>query len=41
MDAVNQLAPTVGIESACDALGMPRSSFYRQRRCTGRCSRLR
>jgi putative transposase len=31
IDAVNQLAPTVGIESACDALGMPRASFYRQR----------
>jgi putative transposase len=31
IDAVHQLAPTVGIESACDALGMPRSSFYRQR----------
>ena len=30
MDAVRQLAPTVGIESACAALGVARSSFYRQ-----------
>jgi putative transposase len=30
MDAVDQLAPTVGIASACDALGMPRASFYRR-----------
>ena len=30
MDAVQQLAPTVGIESACDALGVARASFYRQ-----------
>jgi len=30
MDAVQQLAPTVGIESACDALGVSRASFYRQ-----------
>ena len=30
MDAVHQLAPTVGIESACDALGVARASFYRQ-----------
>jgi putative transposase len=30
MNAVDQLAPTVGIESACDALGVPRASFYRR-----------
>jgi putative transposase len=30
MDAVDQLSPTVGIEPACDALGVPRSSFYRR-----------
>jgi putative transposase len=31
MEAVEELAPTVGIESACDALGVARASFYRQR----------
>jgi putative transposase len=31
MDAVTQLCPTVGIESACDALGVARASFYRLR----------
>ena len=31
MDAVTHLAPTVGIESACDVLGVARASFYRQR----------
>jgi putative transposase len=31
MDAVQQLAPTVGIESACDALGVVRASYYRRR----------
>lgn len=30
MEAVNQLAPTVGIASACEALGVARASFYRQ-----------
>jgi putative transposase len=30
MAAVNQLAPDVGIQAACDALGVVRSSFYRQ-----------
>ncbi len=30
MDAVHRLAPTVGIESACEALGVARASFYRQ-----------
>jgi putative transposase len=30
MNAVDQLAPTVGIASACDALGLPRASFYRR-----------
>ena len=32
MAAVNQLAPDVGIHAACDALGVVRSSFYRQQR---------
>jgi putative transposase len=35
MDAVLQLSSTVGIESACDALGVARSSFYRQRPVLG------
>jgi putative transposase len=30
MDAVHRLAPTVGIESACEVLGVARASFYRQ-----------
>ena len=30
MNAIDQLAPTVGIASACEALGMPRASFYRR-----------
>ena len=30
MDAVRQLVPTVGVESACEALGVARASFYRQ-----------
>ena len=30
MTAVNELAPEVGIHAACDALGVVRSSFYRQ-----------
>ena len=35
MDAVVQLSPTVGIESACDALDVARASFYRQRPLLG------
>ena len=35
MDAVLRLSPTVGIESACDALGVARASFYRQRPLLG------
>jgi putative transposase len=35
MDAVTQLAPTVGIVAACDFLGVPRASFYRQRPVLG------
>ena len=35
MDAVTHLAPTVGIASACDFLGVARSSFYRQRPVLG------
>jgi len=31
MDAALHLSSTVGIESACDALGVVRASFYRQR----------
>jgi putative transposase len=30
MSAVDQLAPTVGIASACEMLGVARASFYRQ-----------
>jgi putative transposase len=30
MNAVDQLAPTVGIASACEALGVVRASFYRR-----------
>ena len=32
MAAVGELAPEVGIQAACDALGMVRSSFYRGKR---------
>ena len=32
MVAVNELAPEVGIQVACDALGVIRSTFYRQQR---------
>ncbi len=35
MDAVLALAPTVGIQSACDSLGVARASFYRQRPILG------
>jgi putative transposase len=31
MDAVLQLAPLVGVAPACEVLGVPRASFYRQR----------
>jgi hypothetical protein len=31
MDAVVQLSATVGVESACDSLGVARASFYRHR----------
>ena len=30
INAVDQLAPTVGIASACDVFGLPRASFYRR-----------
>jgi putative transposase len=30
MDTVDQLAPTIGVASACAALGLPRASFYRR-----------
>jgi putative transposase len=32
MQAVVEAAPRVGVEAACDALGVPRASFYRGRR---------
>jgi putative transposase len=35
MDAVLQLSSTVGIESACNVLGVVRASFYRQRPLLG------
>jgi putative transposase len=35
MDAVIQLAPTVGFESACDVLGVARATFYRLRPLLG------
>jgi putative transposase len=35
MDAVTHLAPTVGVLAACDALGVARASFYRQRPVLG------
>ena len=31
MDAVTHLAPAVGVRAACDVLGVPRASLYRQR----------
>lgn len=35
MDAVSQLAGAVGVESACDSLGVARASFYRKRPLPG------
>lgn len=35
MEAVTHLAPTVGVVAACDALGVARASFYRQRPVLG------
>lgn len=35
MGAVTQLAPTVGVVAACDALGVARASFYRRRPVLG------
>ena len=35
MDAVLQLSSTVGVESACDVLGVARASFYRHRPLLG------
>ena len=32
MAAVNELSPVVGTHAACEALGLPRSTFYRQQR---------
>ena len=31
MNAVTELSPIVGVVTACQALGMARASFYRQR----------
>jgi len=39
MDGVLALASTVGIQSACDSLGVVRASFYRQRPVFGPCIR--
>jgi putative transposase len=35
MDAVTELAPAVGVQAACLALGVPRATFYRERRRRG------
>ena len=35
MDAVAHLSPTIGVVAACDALGVARASFYRQRPVLG------
>ena len=32
MAAVTELSPVVGTQAACEVLGLPRSSFYRQQR---------
>jgi len=32
MDAAETLAPTVGVRAACEALAVPRASFYRRRK---------
>ena len=31
MDAIAQVSPTVGVQAACDAVGVPRASYYRRR----------
>jgi len=31
MNAIKEVAPIVGVATACDAVGMPRSSYYRRR----------
>jgi putative transposase len=38
MDAVTQLAPTVGIVAACEFLAVARASFYRHRPLLGPCA---
>ena len=40
MDAVTQLAPTVGVVAACDFLAVARASFYRQRPVLGSSASL-
>ena len=35
MDAVLALAPAVGIQAACDSLGVARATFYRRRPVLG------
>jgi hypothetical protein len=34
MAAVNELSPVVGTQAACEVLGLPRASYYRQQRPT-------
>jgi len=34
MAAVKELSPTVGAQAACEVLGFPRASYYRQQRPT-------
>jgi putative transposase len=40
MEAAMTLAPTIGIVSSCQALGLARSSFYRQTRSSARVDEL-
>jgi len=40
MEAATTLAPTIGIVSSCQALGLARSSFYRQTRSSARVDEL-
>ena len=41
MEAVEQLAPTVGLKRACEALGINRATFYRRQGATSRESYVR
>ena len=40
MNAAEQLASTVGVQSACNALGLARASFYRQHPVLGPMDRV-